>query len=310
MFGPRSPAYSIGNACRLNSTTKETPGPASYNLSIDRPRGITFAKTPRSYNHSISIPGPGAYSPVNVAKKSPIVIIGRSRRITKNNTNSPGPGAYNVQISPRSREYSFSKASKLNQNSSEILGPAEYSPRPLSNLGNSAIIIPRRPSTAKHQTPGPGAYNNSKIIENVPKWTIGKSLKDCSLGVISPKSAPKFSIKKFQQVICSESTEITSPDKKDTTGRRLRSMEFQINPGPADYNPKVHTKKSPSAIFGRSKKSLTEFEITPGPADYNALVKLERKGFTFNREKKTKFTKIEVPGPGQYNIPHTIGTDI
>ena len=231
MFGPKSPSYTIGHAPRQQQSPKNSPGPAAYFIHAEKPKGLSFTRSPRAslntsmipgpgeYNHSSSIgkgpkpiiisrklrrstesvpgpsdyspriqdktvkytfrkqkdidqpninPGPGAYSPKYTAIKSPITLIGKAKRSQSNFNMSPGPAHYNIATSAPLNAFVFSKARKENSPINKYPGPADYSPK-LENSEKSAIIIPRRPATAKHYTPGPGTYNNEKIIASSPK---------------------------------------------------------------------------------------------------------------------------------------------
>lgn len=200
MFGPTSPAYSIGTSKREQAQEKAVPGPASYNISRDPiPRSVSF---------------------------------NRAKRNSRSQSNVPGPGSYAI---------------------GSFLGKAPH-----------AIILSRKPLKPNLILPGPADY--------VPK--------------------------DFSQTI------------KYTFRSRSNTKIFESNPGPGQYNGNLmlFKKKSPSAVFGTSKKESYTPRSGPGPADYGIDRKLRGPRFSFSREKRDT-QKLELgPGPGQYEIPHTIGT--
>ena len=367
MFGPKSPAYTIGKAQRVVSSPKQSPGPGDYTAGLEKAKGLTFTRSPRTlssqfanpgpgeYNVSSMIgtgpksiiiprrlrrntdtnpgpgdyspkniektaaftfkkqtdinqssinPGPGAYSPISPLIKAPVAIFSRSKRTHSNINFSPGPGRYNIEGSPKSCEHTFGKA-KRELSGSRIPGPGpgDYSPYCNEHTGASAIIIPRRPATAssnKDNTPGPGTYSCVRNSWDAPKWTIPKSPKD-SCGV--PSDVLK-SEKKLMHVNNTGSTEITA--RRDSSAKRNGKMNSTDNVFFTAVE--ASERRGPSAVFGTSRRHFVKVEKKPGPGQYDTTRSFERRGFTFTRSTKIRISKFDGPGPGRYNIPHTIGT--
>lgn len=200
MFGPASPAYSIGTSKRDHSQEKLAPGPAAYNISRDPiPRSVSFNRAKKNSRSQSDVPGPGTYAIGSLLGNAPHAII-TSRKPLKPNIYIPGPADYSPKDSANSIKYTF---------------------RSRSNIKIFNII------------PGPGQYNNNQIL---------------------------------------------------------------------------FKKKNPSVVFGTSKKQSLTPRYGPGPADYGITRNLRGPRYSFSREKRIT-QKLEIsPGPGQYEIPHTIGT--
>lgn len=47
------------------------------------------------FDDTLNVPGPGAYSPTNSQKRSPVATIGNSPKSVKDKNIVPGPAAYN-----------------------------------------------------------------------------------------------------------------------------------------------------------------------------------------------------------------------
>lgn len=374
MFGPKSPAYSIGRGSRLKKSISENPGPGTYEIPIEKSKRLSFSKSPkaakfitinpgpgdyvlnssigtgpkaiiisRRLRRSIEIypgpsdyfpkleektvkytfkkernrnsveinPGPGAYSPNPITQKSPSAVIGKAKRSQSNAIIFPGPGSYNPEGSPTSKDCTFAKSSRDTSPKKLGPGPGDYFCQPLLDSKTSAIIIPRRSFAAKHNTPGPGAYNNLNVTSNTPKWTISKAAKQNVFSITTPNASPRAVYDKNN--VYSGSTEISSPEKQDNSPnkrakRHNSEKKCYFRPGPADYYPKAMQTKNPSAVFGTSKRTRNKPQCAPGPADYNTRKSPDAKGFSFTKEKKIKFVRFGGPGPGDYEIPNTIGS--
>jgi hypothetical protein len=131
MFGPASPAYSIGTSKRDHSQEKLAPGPAAYNISRDPiPKSVSFNRAKKNSRSQSDVPGPGTYAIGSLLGNAPHAII-TSRKPLKPNIYIPGPADYAPKDPANSIKYTF---------------------RSRSNIKMFDII------------PGPGQYNNNQIL--------------------------------------------------------------------------------------------------------------------------------------------------
>ena len=346
MFGPKSPSYTIGHAPRQQQSPKNSPGPAAYFIHAEKPKGLSFTRSPRASLNTSMIPGPGEYNHSSSIGKGPKPII-ISRKLRRSTESVPGPSDYSPRIQDKTVKYTFRKQKDIDQPNINP-GPGAYSPKytaiksPITLIGKA-----KRSQSNFNMSPGPAHYNiatsaplnafvfskarkeNSPInkypgpadyspkLENSEKSAIIIPRRpDPSLSMSSPKSSSKLLGKFFNHVNYSASTEMSSPDKGELPSNkrnRLRSKggkSSSLNPGPGDYDPKSIGKKNPSAIFGTSRRYFKKCEKNPGPGDYETARSHDRRGFTFTREKKIKNYIAEGRGPGKYDIPNTIGSVI
>jgi hypothetical protein len=308
------------------------PGPADY-TPRDNSHKIQYSIATRSNSKIISsIPGPGAYENMKLSKNSPRATIGKASRLTESNEITPGPGSYDPKsVKPAVPKFSFPVTPRSELATERIPGPGAYNISLSTNPGKPAVITPRRPFSAKNEkTPGPGSYNTDVDPFSVPKWTISKAKRVQSNSERFPSSAdysprmtqkmPSYSIgnAKRSELISNRdnpgpgSYEILkeSAAPKFTIASKYDLSYSEAIPGPGQYETvKVAShKKSPSAVFGTSKKSVNRPRTGPGPADYGIEREMRGPRFTFSRQKRNMSKSEAFPGPGQYEIPHTIGT--
>ena len=102
--------YSIGG--RQSDYPGDMPGPGQYELPKDiPPPAWSFGS--KHEEKKDSNPGPGQYSPQDSQRSSPGTLISQLERNYAEQTDSPGPGAYNTEIkSSTSVKYSFGKAER------------------------------------------------------------------------------------------------------------------------------------------------------------------------------------------------------
>lgn len=85
------------------------------------------------------------------------------------------------------------------------------------------------------------------------------------------------------------------------------------SPGPGAYEPKVGAvfEKAPSVGLGHGKRNgaleLCSSATVPGPGHYPLKDVKEGPRFGFGTSKRTASKSNDVPGPGKYEIPSTVG---
>lgn len=308
------------------------PGPADY-TPRDSSHKIQYTMGSRSNSRIISsIPGPGAYESHPISKASPRATIGKAIRLNDSSEITPGPGSYNPKdFKPAIPKFSFPMTPRSEGLYERIPGPGAYNVDISTNNGKPAVITPRRPLSAKNEkTPGPGSYNVDKDPYSVPKWTMAKAKRGQSHGEKFPSSAdysprvnnyvPAYSIGNAKRTGIFSNANVPGPGSYET-GMESTAPKFSmahkpdnvnmiVIPGPGQYNNDgiVSRKKSPSAVFGTSKKFVNRPQTGPGPADYGIDRQLKGPMFSFSRQKRNNHNIDVMPGPGQYEIPHTIGT--
>lgn len=308
------------------------PGPADY-TPRDSSQKIQYTMGSRSNSRIISaIPGPGAYESILISKASPRATIGKALRLNESSEITPGPGSYNPKdFKPAIPKFSFPMTPRSEGQYEKNPGPGAYNIDLSTNNGKPAVITPKRPLSAKNEkTPGPGSYNIDKDPYSVPKWTISKAKRGQSYTERFPSSAdytpkvnnyvPAYSIGNAKRTGIFSNVNVPGPGtyetgKESTAPKYTMSSKPEIAslnsvPGPGQYNNDgiAHKKKVPSAVFGTSKKLVNRPQTGPGPADYGIDRELKGPMFSFSRQKRNNKNTELVPGPGQYEIPHTIGT--
>lgn len=234
-----------------------TPGPGNYNIGRDLGKvSYSFGlKGPSTLVGTRGSPGPGAYSLRTSFMNIPGSKIGTSTRDDDFNraarVGSPGPGAYRATqtlvhcpIKLDAPVYGFGTQNRDKMHfAGQVLspGPGAYNHKQIIGRdGPSKTMISRRPESARSflSNPGPGQYTPKREFsaKRVPKYSIGTSQRDGSLGL------------------------------KHTRG----------NPGPDMYSPsKTTLKRMPSWVMGTGQRqSLTETENTPGPGNYQLKPKI------------------------------------
>ncbi|EKX37186.1 hypothetical protein GUITHDRAFT_116600 [Guillardia theta CCMP2712] len=185
----------------------DTPGPGAYSPnSADKPSAPRYTLSPRheTSNHKGYIPGPGAYTPWNPSHKARAVGFGQRLSYSGDKPRSPGPAAYNVDLSLVSNSgktvstnggkrgapsYSFGIRHSLGSAYGHVPntpGPGAYSPTPKAArlLGESVAysMKSRSPERIRTFAPGPGAYNidygcTRRGVFTSPKHSIHGKLK-------------------------------------------------------------------------------------------------------------------------------------
>lgn len=281
------PSYSIGNSKRfaLRSSIYNQPGPASYNIPKETNRSLSFSKARKNSKNNYENPGPASYNtPGNLGNGPKAIIISR-KSVTQNDA-VPGPGDYFPTALKRNISYSIrSKSSgKISEN---IPGPGSYSGNPIKPNSPRATIGRARRLSMDFliENPGPGSYENNRWekVTN-PNYSFSHTSRD---GFLSHTS------------------------RKSSTSSRVPTTN-EITPGPGDYTTVTNTYKlnSPRAVIGTSPRDsiLGSGKEGPGPGVYTPQSGGFAPRFSFSREQKTRGIKLAIPGPGQYEIPTTIGS--
>jgi hypothetical protein len=327
MYGPRSPAYSIGQAPRTAAVCEARPGPGAYSLSPERAKPISFTRSPRTPPQSDPQPGPADYSIRSSIGSGPRPLI-VSRRLRRSADIYPGPADYSPRLQLRTVKYTFRKekpAAQVNLNP----GPGAYTPVEVTVKSPSAVIGTAKRSQSKVQlSPGPGSYN----VENrtsTRKFTFARASRESCATEQSPGPSdyePKSPGNGFSAFMCG---------KRPETGK-------EHTPGPGAYNAEKVAASVPKWTISRaetdrnghsvykltkgvrkscknvisestqitaqeyglsSRRRINSGEIVPGPADYRpAFVKKKTPSAVFGKAKRLKERIFKTPGPGEYEL--------
>ncbi|CAG9322503.1 unnamed protein product [Blepharisma stoltei] len=287
---PVQPSYSIGKQKRfgLSSAIYNAPGPAAYNIPRDlAKRSSSFTRAKKHAAMPNGNPGPASYNtPAKIGEGPRAIII--SRKSMRNQEMIPGPADYSPKYLKRNISYSM-RSKSSGKNDENLPGPGAYSGNPVKPNSPRATIGRARRLSLNSDTinPGPGAYESKwERIKN-PNYSFSHSSRDGFLN-----------------------TSVLEDGKESVrTHRRIKTSK-EITPGPSDYAPNYNCNKilSPRAVAGRSvRDSWIADKSNPGPGNYTPKSDYFSPRFSFSRDQKTRVTK-DVPGPGQYDIPSTIGS--
>jgi Sperm-tail PG-rich repeat len=341
MFGPNSPAYSIGASKREPlAESVIAPGPASYNIARDPiTRSVSFNRARKHSRVSSDVPGPGSYRISSNIGSGPHAII-TSRKPLHSNSDIPGPADYTPKDSSHSIKYTM--ATKFTPRALyNIPGPGAYNNEGIGKTSPRATIgKASRLNETIFVTPGPGSYDPKVVKPNVPKFSFPLTPRidtsDNKAYTINQSSNSGFSARPVTARNGKDSksadvsnkykrrntnSDVPNPDEFNVKGNLNHNNEIntavkyitpskQNVPGPGEYTAKdiAVKKKSPSAVFGTSKKSNPITSDVPGPGLYRINRNLKGIKYTFSKQKRYTYKPPEIPGPGQYEIPHTIGT--
>ena len=330
MFGPKSPAYSIGKAQRESSSPKHSPGPADYNISLDKSKGLSFSKSSRTQSSQFANPGPGEYniaSKIGTGPKSIII----PRRLRQNTDIIPGPGEYSPKTLEKSPSFTFKKQTISTQISINP-GPGAYSPiSPLNKAPVATFGKSKRVESNSNASPGPGRYH----VEASPKsceHTFTKARRKMS-GLRTPVPGPgEYSPYSNEH---HGTSAIIIPRRPATAGKHKADT-----PGPGAYSGVKNSWDAPKWTIPKSLKDSCsimpsdilsiEKKLTQGNYTDSTEI-MERRGssvknkgknylsekriFTTAEASEGKGTKISVeslrrqfmkgertPGPGHYDI--------
>ena len=227
-----------------------------------------------------------------------------------------------LQISNRiiTDSISFSHQKRSKEKMDKTPGPGDYNIRDdlIKSSRITKFIKPSRNNAISYRVstgPNPTSYN---VIQEFTK-----------------NSGPKFSFGKGKKSIHLNKSTEPGPgtyDKKPIIGTEGRKQKFtgqrtpikpecgRDSPGPGKYDQPLH-KTSVSFSMGKPKEkqkigilkedSKAETWVSPGPGEYNpqnSIHQSDSPSWKFHPSTKTdKTIKNDMPDPGTYNLPDTIG---
>lgn len=260
-----------------------SPGPGKYdipNLSVTA--STKFAKGGREYLRAIErssvSPGPGKYDLPGAFKSSRdqgFTIKGKRKDPLPDNTAVPGPGSYPASNTLSTKSFSVGKSFRrpLNDMDKSIPGPGTYEPTASSTIPNWKFGSSQRSELVRSDNPGPGAYFENNKTDEMPPADVPDRGKSNTVDVVH----------------------------KDNT------------PGPGAYRPSYdHVwNKNPTFKQGLGPRDPPNDKRSfPGPGQYQtATDSLAGPRYTFGvgLNKHTIRKALFEPGPGSYDMPHTIG---
>jgi len=278
----KAPSYRIGSSKRDDIVRSgSTPGPGTYqtrpSTAADGPRyGFGSSERDASTGNGRTAPGPGAYTykgSFDQGGKGHSLVPRRPDSAIFGASRSPGPGAYNpsasVKAAPAYRIGSAVRDTRDTKERASTPGPGNYN---ISYIkGNQNVRIgtsTRKAIYEERNTPGPGAYTHGSKVGEGPKFIMNPRRDDSSLIV-----------NKFV-------------------------------PGPGAYNVKVDATKLSNSAVGIGTSNRVEINPTkanPGPGQYDTRGRLGGPKYGFGTGIRDQEVKNNVPGPGQYKLPHTVG---
>lgn len=308
-------------------STPKSPGPGRYDSS-NQFHSPSYSMQGKKIQKNQNTPGPGAYSPKFIVKKSTTRTIGNAKRTEiVVALDTPGPGSYQNNKIKDTPSWSF-HGTKDTSFSSAAPGPGRY--ETVNNTRTSTgYSTPKaeRPQVFKGTAnPGPGAYEAFDLKSSRIKYSIGKAKrpgvasKTPGPGRYEPKSlSHSFSSNfgtetKKTLVFGSEAPAAGTYTPKDTgkkapaftMGKRIDKKPDNGVPGPGAYN-SAKKVRSPIMRIGKSMRFIKTYSEKddlekPGPGNYDP--KNENfKGKFFISKSKKDFVKVTLsPGPGHYNV--------
>lgn len=276
-----APAYKIGSSKRDDIyRSGSTPGPGTYTTRPNSAYGqgpkYGFGSSERDSIDGMNrtAPGPGAYNYKGGFEEGGkgTSLVPRRPESALFAAKSPGPGAYNPSLSMKTAPpaYRIGSAVRDSKDRSSTPGPGNYNPHAVS--GNQNIKIGTSTRTGLYgnkSTPGPGTYNYGTKVGEGPKY-------------------------------------IMNPRRDDD----VNTKNSRYIPGPGAYNPTVDLTKSKNSAIGIGTSNRYDFHPTkanPGPGQYDTRGRIGGPKYGFGSEVRGNERKSEVPGPGQYKLPHTVG---
>lgn len=236
--------------------------------------------------------GPGSYNFQDIIQSKPIGYapfestverFPKEKTIKKKEFYIPGPGAYNISQDLVSEKILVSN----NQNDMKIIEV----PKESSVFKSKTKKMEKRLET-KDITPGPGSYNQSKIIPHHQVTPSKESMKSAFLMNNEQKSSDKHSTLALVDSIRKENVNYqlipSIPSKKEAFGyTESEARELVIN-----NNPMI--------------KYSGDVANSVGPGEYESKDSLEKKGYSWwksnsKRIVNMKSQTLDTIGPGAYN---------
>ena len=181
-------------------------------------------------------------------------------------------------------------------------GPGNYNPKTqkFGNSPNVKIGTSSRSNIFASATPGPGAYNTSGCLTDRPAPKIGTSKRaPLSESVLTPGPGT-YEIK---------STAVEGP--KFSMPGRSPNKAFDNMPGPGHYDHSITEQsireRAPAYKMGtEARTERPQSAYVPGPGTYSTDVKDKGPKWGFGSQSRENVFKIDVPGPGTYNMPNSL----
>lgn len=305
----------------------DSPGPGSYEVK-SRDSTRTFQLRGKKKEKPNNVPGPGAYSPKFIVKKSSTSTIGKSKRTELTVAlDTPGPGSYDGKIQAAAPRWSF-HGIKDASFASSTPGPGKYNSIDLNRSVGGSSTRTSRPelftsTVTLSPNPGPGSYDSRAGKFASLQYSVGKSKrpgvdsKTPGPGRYEPKSLNhSFSAKfgneakktlEFGNDVPPPST--YSPKSLDKAPNYSFAKKLEVKPGNRNPGPgKYSVNKQEKVIQGKLSKSMrfiktySEKEINsiPGPGSYEIKSELNSAKVYVSKAKR-EFKPNNVPGPGRYN---------
>ena len=309
-------AWSMGKARRNSLTDKEAtrmPGPGIYketNQNIVKranPQWSIKGKYPTE-KKTLDVPGPGQYSDQFKKHNSPNYSFGGKYSNTdrKNGSAVPGPGSYKSPTT-LSKKGGYLGVKSKQQKKEAVPGPGSYAMSSTFTQGfGHGFGSGKRSSPNLNKSvnnPGPGAYHPpSDFGRRTQGGGFGQGKRnyiDASRGMPGPG-----------QYRVNDSL-YKDPKAASIKGRPKTVKEDQ-RPGPGHYGSKS-LYSSPAFSMGiKGKAQKLGVEENPAPGSYNPeykTIKQSAPGVAFGSPSKGAKGDNYVPGPGQYDMRTTVGSE-
>ena len=324
-----------------NQRQLSVPGPGSYdpnNVAMKQRNSPKYTMVGRgNVGNPGDNPGPGSYDPMadKIQHQSfSGKIISKAARDAQSKSYTPGPGNYDILNDLFSRKNGKFGNDKRHWEVSGTpnVGPGLYDQKSIFDEKKGWVMGKgERDLKYGNMSPGPGTYDyNASSFAN-RGWKQGTEPRDRSKPSLNPGPG-NYDLK--DNLFNNSYGKINPENKGGPSGPN--------NPGPgaydADYN--VSKNANPKFAFGKEKKRDIDSYV-PGPGAYDGNP-LDRKGFAMDRqdrnmkqgnlnpgpgaydgnadgkfkgaskwgfgtEPRGKVKEGNQPGPGNYDIPHTIG---
>lgn len=304
-------SYSMGNKVYAIGSDKAEPdiGPGHYNPSyncIQISKSSKFGSSQRNFKYDTDTPGPGTYQlPIT---KALTTRFGLSERSQARDKNYPGPGEYNIPGTLGGTSKSISSRRPIPNSKDVIPGPGAYYPGNTKlSEGTKASISGRRQEKKINENPGPGSYNPSIDYTKGVKATT-------TIGTASrwkeTKDDDKVPGPGHYEPSYKTNTKANEGPKVSILGRR-QERKIDDNPGPGAYDPSIDCTRSMKTmpVIGtatRWNEIKTNRNRVPGPGDYDPVYKPPLPAWTFTKDPKVKIVDDDQPAPGHYDIPPSL----
>ncbi|CAD8061448.1 unnamed protein product [Paramecium sonneborni] len=160
---------------------EQSPGPGAYNQDqqIGKCKGTKFYKSPKIYDYSTQIPGPGAYDTRLSTLQSQGGVMGKIYR-SKRICTTPGPGEYDIDNSIDHDKLinlnRWSKSKRFQDDRTNFIGPGKYEiDRSFIKTGISFTKQKNYREPVQKQlfeSPGPGHYLVDSELGYIPEYLI------------------------------------------------------------------------------------------------------------------------------------------